>query len=333
MIPPRAPCHCQLNKPQVYKHPSPERKAYKHIIYVVPTCANPPGTTMSLRRRRALVDLARKYDALVICDDVYDFLQWCVTPSSLSPATAPAPLPLPAGTPLPRLVDIDLSLGRSAHEPAGGKWFGHAVSNGTFSKLIGPGVRTGWAEAAPDFAYGLSQTGSSRSGGAPSQFAAMVVAEMLRTGALDRHVAGSVRPALRRRHGMILEAVREALGRHGVEVKAESQVAEGTSQTVEGVYGGYFVWLTLPEEGPTAKEVAGRAKREENLIVAEGDMFEVPGDERSPRFGRNLRLTFSWEDEGDVVEGVRRLGAVLGRMRDGVEEAVVDGYGEKSVYK
>jgi len=319
----------QLNKKlQVYKLLSPTRKAYKHIIYVVPTCANPSGTTMSLPRRRALVDLARRHDALVICDDVYDFLQWpVVTTTTTTPSLSSAsPLPLPTGTPLPRLVDIDLSLGPSAHDPKG-KWFGHAVSNGTFSKLIGPGMRTGWAEGAPDLSRGLSQTGSTRSGGAPSQFAAMVVAEMLRRGEVDRHVTDKVRPALRRRHGLMLEAVRGLLAGYGVGVKGESSQEMGG-----GVYGGYFVWLTLPEDGPGAKEVAERAKREENLIVAEGEMFEVPGDARSPRFGRNLRLTFSWEEEGDVVEGVRRLGAVLGRMRDGVEERVMEGYEEK-VYK
>ncbi|KAB5540537.1 pyridoxal phosphate-dependent transferase [Coniochaeta sp. 2T2.1] len=308
----------------VYKSLSPQRKAYKHIIYVVPTCANPSGTTMSLQRRRDLVNLARKYDCLVICDDVYDFLQWPVTKSASS-SNSPSPLPLPTGTPLPRLVDIDLSLGRSEHDPEG-KWFGHAISNGTFSKLIGPGVRTGWTETTPDFAYGLSQTGSTRSGGAPSQFAAMVVAEMVKSGEVDRHVEGKVRPALQKRHGLVLQAVRYHLGPYGVTVRSESQ-------TGQGVYGGYFVWLTLPEDGPGARNVAGRAKREENLIVAEGEMFEVPGDERSPRFGRNLRLTFSWEEEGDVVEGVKRLGLVLGRMRAGERERVMEGLDVGRTYK
>lgn len=278
---------------------------------------------MSLRRRQDLVKLARKYDALIICDDVYEFLQWDVV-SSLSPPEV-STLPLPNGTPIARLIDIDLSLGRSEHEPEG-KHFGHAISNSTFSKLIGPGVRTGWVEGARDFAYGLSQTGSSRSGGAPSQLAAMIVAEMLKAGEIDRHVSSKVRPALQKRHGMVLEAIKQELSKYGVEVRAESQVGGG-------VYGGYFVWLTLPESGPGSKEVAVRAKREENLIVASGDMFEVPGDGRSPRFPRNLRLTFSWEEEADVVEGVRRLGAVLGRMRDGVEERVMEGVDVDRAYK
>lgn len=40
------------------------------------------------------------------------------------------------------------------------------------------------------------------------------------------------------------------------------------------VVGGYFIWLTLPPPLKGA-DVAQRAKEEENLIVAQGEMFEV----------------------------------------------------------
>jgi DNA-binding transcriptional MocR family regulator len=68
-----------------------------------------------------------------------------------------------------------------------------------------------------------------------------------------------------------------------------------------------------------AEVVAERARVEEELVIAPGRIFEVAGDEEAARFPRNVRLSFSWVDEEDIVEGVRRLGRVLRRMLDGTE--------------
>lgn len=303
------PGEAKLDRP-VFKVPGPLRKVYKHIIYAVPTCANPSGLTMSRRRREGLVRLARKYNALVICDDVYDFLQWPVDSAS---AGDPVPLSLPL---LPRLSDIDGALGATRHDPAG-KCFGHAVSNGSFSKIIAPGVRTGWVHGTADFALGLAQTGSTKSGGAPSQLTAAVVGEMLASGALDDHLARTARPALRARHAAALTAVRTHLAGLGVGVSAAS----------EGRYGGYFLWLTLPAGSSggraqwDAAEVAARAQEEEDLIIAPGKLFEVLGDTESATFPRNIRLCYAWEAEEDIVEGIARLGRVMQSMLDEGEGA------------
>lgn len=88
--------------------------------------------------------LARKYDALVVTDDVYDFLQWS--------STVGGELASPDRAFVPRLVDVDRYLDGGPVD----EW-GHAISNGSFSKLIGPGARTGWAEASEKVAYGISQ--------------------------------------------------------------------------------------------------------------------------------------------------------------------------------
>lgn len=104
---------------------------------------------MSLRRREELVHLAREYDALIITDDVYDFLQW---PSSLTPSTLSI-----ENASLPRIVDVDRYLSGGA-ERQGADGFGNAVSNGSFSKICGPGLRTGWCEGTPKLAYAVSQT-------------------------------------------------------------------------------------------------------------------------------------------------------------------------------
>lgn len=287
----------------VYKNPD-LRKVYRHIVYVVPSSANPSGKTMSLKRREALVNLARKYDCLIICDDVYDFLQWDVSTFSASSAED---APLPQIHPLPRLSDIDFSLGPSTYDAAlpDGKWFGHAISNGSFSKIVGPGIRTGWVEGTRDFALGLAQTGSTRSGGAPSQLSATLVCEMIQKGDLNRHIDGTCRPALRRRHALLMQAVHQKLDKFGIEV-IDSNVTDGG----EGVYGGYFVWITFPK-GPTAQDIAKAAMEEENLIVPPGEMFQVKGDEESVGFKNSIRLCFSWEGEEDLVEGVARLGRVV----------------------
>jgi DNA-binding transcriptional MocR family regulator len=105
---------------------------------------------MSLQRRRELVQLAREFDALVSCDDVYDFLQWGVdgADAGLSSELQNAHLP--------RVVDVDRELDGGATRP-GADGFGNVMSNGTWSKLAGPGLRSGWAEGSPKFVYGLSQ--------------------------------------------------------------------------------------------------------------------------------------------------------------------------------
>jgi DNA-binding transcriptional MocR family regulator len=107
---------------------------------------------MSLKRREELVRVAREYDALVITDDVYDFLQW---PSTLKNPD-PSALSLEKAI-LPRIVDVDRYLEGGA-EREGDDGFGNAASNGSFSKICGPGLRTGWVEGTEKLAYGVSQT-------------------------------------------------------------------------------------------------------------------------------------------------------------------------------
>lgn len=80
----------------------PWRRIYRHVIYAVPTFANPSGRIMTIGRRERLVRIARRFDALVVTDDVYDFLQW---PSS-SPSTS-AEVRFPNQAYVPRIVDVD----------------------------------------------------------------------------------------------------------------------------------------------------------------------------------------------------------------------------------
>ena len=86
------------------------------FVYSVPSFQNPAGVTMSLERRRRLVELARQRELLVVEDNPYGLLRF-------------------GGEPLPPLYQLD-----------GGDF---VIYIGTFSKILSPGIRLGWAVAPP----------------------------------------------------------------------------------------------------------------------------------------------------------------------------------------
>lgn len=84
------------------------------FIYTIPTFQNPAGVTMSLPRRKRLVEIAREREILILEDNPYAMLRF-------------------EGEPLPTLRSLD---------------GGHFVMYlGTFSKILSPGLRLGWLAA------------------------------------------------------------------------------------------------------------------------------------------------------------------------------------------
>ncbi|KAF3397909.1 Uncharacterized protein F1880_006240 [Penicillium rolfsii] len=284
--------HAEGNTEPKFKSPRPWRKIYKYVIYAVPTFANPSTKVMSLGRREGLVRLARKYDALLVTDDVYDFLQWSPTPRGK--------LVAPEHACLPRLLDVDRYLDGGPID----EW-GHAISNGSFSKLLGPGLRTGWAEASERVAYGLSQVGSSRSGGAPSQLCSTIIDQLLPSGILDNYIQTVLQPTYSERYYALQGAIEKYLVPLGAKVASSETIA-----------GGYFIWLTLPAP-LLAADIVQRAQQEENLRLAPGTLFEAGSPQPpSDRFAGCLRLCFAWEEPPHLSEGVRRLARVLKHALD-----------------
>lgn len=86
------------------------------FVYSVPTFQNPAGVTMSLERRRRLVEVARSRELLVVEDNPYGLLRF-------------------GGESLPPLYQLD-----------GGDF---VIYIGTLSKILSPGIRLGWAVAPP----------------------------------------------------------------------------------------------------------------------------------------------------------------------------------------
>jgi 2-aminoadipate transaminase len=84
------------------------------FIYTVPSFQNPGGVTLSLERRRRLVDLAKRRELLVLEDNPYGLLRY-------------------EGEAQPTLYSLD-----------GGEY---VIYLGTFSKILSPGLRLGWTAA------------------------------------------------------------------------------------------------------------------------------------------------------------------------------------------
>ncbi|KAI4167699.1 MAG: hypothetical protein LQ343_007018 [Gyalolechia ehrenbergii] len=280
---------------------SKTQKTYAHLIYIVPTFSNPSGKTMPLACREALVNLAREHNALIICDDIYDMLQW---PTEREDAMSN--LPIPTTAPLPRLIDIDRALTTHPNDPQG---FGHALSNGSFSKIVAPGVRTGWVDARPTLVRALAGCGATIAGGCPSQLVASMLAELMDHGWLEKHVREKLVPAYSKRRALMIEAVERELGRLGGGV---------VDNSVTGLAGGYFIWIRLPE-GVKATDVARMAREDEALMVPPGPLFGVAWDEQETDFEGFVRLSFSYEDESNLVQGVERLGKVVRALLNTIE--------------
>ncbi|KAG6007009.1 hypothetical protein E4U21_006529 [Claviceps maximensis] len=292
-------------------------KVYRHVIYAVPTFSNPSGKTMSLQRRRQLVRLARDYDALVVTDDVYDVLRWPERLDAKSSELGPVP---------PRIVDIDRSLDGGPKD----EW-GNAVSNGSFSKLIAPGVRTGWAEGTPSFTLALSTIGATISGGCPSHFTASLIDEMMSSGAFQAHLYDNIIPAYRSRSNVMRDAINTYLVplgfKESTKLPYERSNEENTSipESYAVAAGGFFTFLLLPSDLPlSAADLAAQALDKYNLQFAIGTDMIVEGDEGSRQradgsFGNGIRLCWAWHTSDDIVEGIKRLKALVLEVKCSVE--------------
>lgn len=113
----------------------------------------------------------------------------------------------------------------------------------------------------------------------------------------------TLQPAYAKRYQVMMQAIEEHLLPLGVKLP----------QTTRNTMGGYFIWLTLPASLDAAK-VASVAQAEQNLVVAAGNIFEVPGDGTAV-FPHSLRLCFAWEDISHLELGVVRLAEVIRNLK------------------
>jgi 2-aminoadipate transaminase len=223
------------------------------FLYVIPEYQNPTGRTLPIERRHALVELCRRHGVLVLEDVAYRELSF-------------------DGTSLPSLWSLAPDI---------------VLQAGTFSKVLFPGVRLGWAVGPAEVVAQLAaakQTADQCAGGLGQR----LMEEYGRAGHFERQI-----PAARALYASHWRALSQALRRH---------LPPGCSWTEPT--GGFLAWLTLPERLDTmAMRPAATAA---GVAYVPGPPFYVSDD------GRNeLRLSFSHLTEDELDVAVQRLAGVI----------------------
>lgn len=245
-----------------------DRGERARLLYVIPNFQNPTGSTLTVKRRERLLELCEQHGVLIAEDDAYGELSF-------------------GDTPPPSLYAMAEGRG--------------VIKLGSFSKIVAPGLRAGWCQAAENVIDALVAT---RCDMGASPLVQRVLARYARDGALDAHIA-----SLRARYAQKCRVMLDAL-----------DVACTGSATWNRPEGGFFVWVTLAD-GVDAMSLVESA-RDEGVVFVSGKVFfaeqiagEGPRATWGPGDSRYLRLAFSYVAEDQIREGIERLGAALARAR------------------
>ncbi|MFL5822497.1 MAG: PLP-dependent aminotransferase family protein [Solirubrobacteraceae bacterium] len=223
------------------------------FIYTVPTFHNPAGVTLSHERRLELVRIASERELLVLEDNPYGLLRY-------------------EGSPLPPLRSLDSDF---------------VIYASTFSKILSPGVRLGWAAAPPPVLEKMN-IGKQASDLCSSSISQYFVSAYFDSRPWEDYVRSLIE-IYRRRRDVMLDALAEHFPRE----------AEWTHPE-----GGLFIWATLPDYIDTT-DLLARAL-DEHVAFVPGRAAYLDG-----RGGSAMRLNFSGVDENQIREGIRRLGEVV----------------------
>ncbi len=230
------------------------------MVYTVPDFQNPTGITMSLDRRRRLIELANAYGLLVVEDTPYRALRY-------------------AGAQLPTLRSLDTE--------------GRVLHLGSFSKILAPGLRLGWAVAGAEILDKLALLKLA----ADTQNSTLnmtATSDYLSRYDIDAHLERAL-PVYRHKRDLMLATMAETF-------------PDDVQRTEPD--GGLFIWLTLPGGFDATAFMA-------EVLLPEAKVAYVPGATFFPveQQPHHARLSFSGVPDERLVRGVTELGRLLHRRQ------------------
>jgi 2-aminoadipate transaminase len=202
-------------------------RAGPKFLYALPNFQNPTGVTISLARRRRIVEVADHHGVPILEDDPYGQLRY-------------------EGEHLPSIVAVDSEFRKDNGRP----YTGNVIYLSSLSKTLAPGLRLGWIVASEGVIERLvlAKQGTDLH---TSTFAQMIAYEVARGGFLDEHVR-----MLRREYGARRDAMLEALA-----------AAFPPEVTWTRPSGGLFLWLRFPEGVDAADVLREAIKEKVAFVV------------------------------------------------------------------
>lgn len=256
------------------------------LLYLVPTGQNPTGCTVSVKRRKEIYAVCRKYDIFIIEDDPYFFLQM----PEYDPAANTTETKL-----YDNLVPSFLSMDTD----------GRVVRLDSFSKLIAPGLRVGWMTGPPEIIKRVStfsQITSWSISGLP-QSALLVLLEHWGDDGFERHIAFLQRYYIQRR-----DAILRAMDKHLRNSKTGDAHDDSDARPVarwSHPNAGMFVWIEVP--GVNTDDLIDLLISERVAVIPGSGFYagHTPGP--CPFF----RATFAALEVEAFDEAIARLARVL----------------------
>jgi 2-aminoadipate transaminase len=219
------------------------------FIYTTASYQNPTGTSQPVERRQRLLELARKYQITIVEDDTYADI-------SFEPPRVPAIY--------------------SLSQP------GEVLYIGSFSKILGPGVRLGFFIADESIIMRLMPW---KMDGGTSMLSQLVAAEYFKDHLWEHIEEG--RQSVKDKRNVLLDALETEFGS-----------VPGMSWTRPE--GGLFLWVKLPPEVDRVR--LQQLAAEAGIVYSTGQAFQAENKDVA-----YLRLAFGWIERDEIAQGVRAL--------------------------
>ena len=139
------------------------------FIYIIPDFQNPAGITIPENRRLKIIDIAVKYDLLIVEDSPYRDIRFC-------------------GTPQPMMYKLDRT--------------GRVLTLCTFSKIFAPGFRVGWIIGNPVVLDRIVMAKQTTDLCTPP-FVQRIIARYMEKGLLEKNIKRTIDLYSHRRNHMI----------------------------------------------------------------------------------------------------------------------------------